>query len=35
VNWRLLSYHIRYVLRASQVEAQLRKAQWRALQPAG
>jgi DNA-binding response OmpR family regulator len=35
VNWRLLSYHIRYILRASQVEAQLRKAQWRALEPAG
>ena len=27
VNWRLLSYHIRYVLRASRVERQLRQAQ--------
>ena len=26
VNWRLLSYHIRYVLRASRVERQLRQA---------
>ena len=29
VNWRLLSYHIRYVLRASRVERQLRQAQER------
>jgi two-component system, sensor histidine kinase and response regulator len=26
VNWRLLSYHVRYVLRASRVEQQLRDA---------
>jgi two-component system, sensor histidine kinase and response regulator len=26
VNWRLLSYHVRYVLRASNVERELRKA---------
>jgi DNA-binding response OmpR family regulator len=27
VNWRLLSYHIRYVLRTSRVERELRQAQ--------
>jgi DNA-binding response OmpR family regulator len=35
VNWRLLSYHIRYVLRASRVEAELRKAQGRVVEPVG
>jgi DNA-binding response OmpR family regulator len=29
VNWRLLSYHIRYVLRMSRVEQELRQAQER------
>jgi DNA-binding response OmpR family regulator len=29
VNWRLLSYHIRYVLRTSRVERELRQAQER------
>src|SRR5262245_52336091 len=29
VNWRLLSYHIRYVLRTSRIERELRKAQCR------
>jgi two-component system, sensor histidine kinase and response regulator len=35
VNWRLLSYHIRYVLRASRVEAQLRQAHGLAPEAAG
>jgi DNA-binding response OmpR family regulator len=30
VNWRLLSYHVRYVLRTSRVERELRQAQSRA-----
>jgi PleD family two-component response regulator len=34
VNWRLLSYHIRYVLRASRVERQLRQAQGRVVETA-
>ena len=29
VNWRLLSYHIRYVLRTSRIERELRKAHCR------
>jgi two-component system, sensor histidine kinase and response regulator len=30
VNWRLLSYHVRYVLRASRVERELRQARGQA-----
>jgi DNA-binding response OmpR family regulator len=30
VNWRLLSYHIRYVLRNSRMEQELRRARARA-----
>jgi len=30
VNWRLLSYHVRYVLRASRIEQELRRAQGQA-----
>src|SRR5438105_15943188 len=29
VNWRLLSYHIRYVLRSSRIECELRNAHCR------